>query len=99
MTAKWTLGELKQIVRNNDKPLMKEVLEYLIERGPSVVNWESREEMCIYCSAMYTPPSEGAAKSDICDACDAKSKSRTCANCTATASAGETLCPACEASQ
>ena len=41
MTAKWTLGELKQIVADEDKALMKEVLEYLIDRGPGVVDWES----------------------------------------------------------
>lgn len=37
--AKWTEGEVRRLIEDDERDAMKEVLSYLCERGPRVVMW------------------------------------------------------------
>lgn len=49
MTAKWTRGELRAAVKNNDDETCREIVQYLTERGPGVVDWEDERGPCVEC--------------------------------------------------
>lgn len=49
MSAKWTKGELRAIVRDQDSGAALEVLQYLVERGPRVVDFDDDREPCEEC--------------------------------------------------
>lgn len=41
---KWTLGELRRIVHENERGAAIEVVKYLCERGPAVVAWNDETD-------------------------------------------------------
>lgn len=50
--AKWTRGELDRIVEENDTESAIEVLKYLVERGPRVVDWDDERAPCEECDCV-----------------------------------------------
>ena len=50
--AKWTRGELAEIVSEGDGRAALEVLQYLDERGPRVVDWGDDRVPCESCQRL-----------------------------------------------
>lgn len=57
--CKWTRGEVAAIVSSKDGDRALEVLQYLDERGPRVIDWTDDREPC--------PECEVVGCSDACD--------------------------------
>lgn len=50
--CKWTRGEVASIVADKDGDRALEVLQYLDERGPRVVDWTDDREPCPECEML-----------------------------------------------
>jgi hypothetical protein len=50
--AKWTRGEVRAILQEKDARAALEVLEYLYERGPKVVDWTDERMPCEDCQRL-----------------------------------------------
>jgi hypothetical protein len=50
--TKWTRGELGQVVADHDGETALEILQYLDERGPRVVDWSDDRVPCEDCQRL-----------------------------------------------
>jgi hypothetical protein len=50
--AKWTRGELASILEDRDGERALEILEYLSERGPRVIDWSDERVPCERCQRL-----------------------------------------------
>jgi hypothetical protein len=41
---KWTRGELRRAVRDDETTMLREIVQYLCERGPRVVAWDDESD-------------------------------------------------------
>lgn len=46
MSAKWTRGEVARLLEEHDDEALREVVKYLLERGPRVVDWNDDRVPC-----------------------------------------------------
>lgn len=44
VTHKWTRGEARRYARDNESEALREVVQYLCERGPRVIAWDDESD-------------------------------------------------------